>query len=362
MKRFFLFFSVIVFAAFFYSCENDLDTMVEQPQEIEKVISTSTLKSTGSYDGKVYTIRNSDGNYWLTGSGNLIAGTNTSLYEQWEFLSNGDDTYRLRNLGAYLDDAYDQYLDIYYYQDIFQLPKAILNYYDPNDPNQKWTVTENGLYQITCPSTNSRLRRIDDRVIVDDSQYGSFNWVLEEVAVCYATIYKHSLNDGPNDRASFAVGDYLVGSFHNTIGNDHLTAVEVVGGAEVTLYEHDGYGGRAYSFTEGKYDVAGYFNDVASSMQISHVDEGNEYVTIYKHRLNQTPNESASFGVGDYNIGTFHGTIGNDALTVLKVSEGLQVTIYEHSDFEGENYTFTPGTYDLLGFNDRTSSMRVRKR
>ncbi|MBD2511923.1 hypothetical protein H6G91_32595 [Nostoc muscorum FACHB-395] len=57
------------------------------------------------------------------------------------------------------------------------------------------------------------------------------------------------------------------------------------------------------------------------------------------------------------------GSIPNDAISSLKVPEGLRVTLFENTHFQGRSKTFPAGDYFYVGddFNDITSSIRVER-
>lgn len=55
--------------------------------------------------------------------------------------------------------------------------------------------------------------------------------------------------------------------------------------------------------------------------------------------------------------------IGNDKLSSLIVPRGYEVTLYEHSGFQGRNMKFETGRYHTVGeFNDLTSSINIEKK
>lgn len=68
--------------------------------------------------------------------------------------------------------------------------------------------------------------------------------------------------------------------------------------------------------------------------------------------------QSQALLVGNYDISELG--IGNDSLSSLRVPKGLQVTLYEHSGFQGRSKTLT-GNASYIGddFNDITSSIKV---
>ena len=65
-----------------------------------------------------------------------------------------------------------------------------------------------------------------------------------------------------------------------------------------------------------------------------------------------------SFQPGRYDIDAL--TVGNDALSSLKVPSGWRVTLYEHDNFAGRTKVFTAdATFVGYDFNDTTSSILV---
>lgn len=82
-------------------------------------------------------------------------------------------------------------------------------------------------------------------------------------------------------------------------------------------------------------------------------------ITIYKDTDYQ--GTSRSFSVGSYVLAE-HG-FPNDALSSLKVPDGLKVTLYQHSDFSGRRMLCVRDTSSLGGdVNDEISSIKVEER
>ncbi|NEQ65195.1 MAG: hypothetical protein F6K21_06795 [Symploca sp. SIO2D2] len=77
---------------------------------------------------------------------------------------------------------------------------------------------------------------------------------------------------------------------------------------------------------------------------------------VYKDKDYQ--GKSKRLLAGRYNMSQL-GTVGNDTISSLKVSSGCTVTLYEHSDFQGNSTRITEDTLDLSSFNDKTSSLIV---
>lgn len=83
-------------------------------------------------------------------------------------------------------------------------------------------------------------------------------------------------------------------------------------------------------------------------------------VTLYKH--SNKDGDSVAVGEGEYDKGDL-GDVGNNNLTSLYVPAGYKLTLYKDSEFSGESRTFTGEIYiahlSEYGFNDRVSSFKV---
>jgi hypothetical protein len=81
-------------------------------------------------------------------------------------------------------------------------------------------------------------------------------------------------------------------------------------------------------------------------------------VTIYEH--GNYEGTSQELTEGNYDLSSL--TIGNDALSSLKVPQGMKVTLYEEQGFTSREKSFTEDT-PWVGddFNDITSSIKVEK-
>ncbi|HPJ29786.1 MAG TPA: beta/gamma crystallin-related protein [Methanothrix sp.] len=84
--------------------------------------------------------------------------------------------------------------------------------------------------------------------------------------------------------------------------------------------------------------------------------KGDKVATIFEHK--NFKGRSQELGIGKYDINLL--TIGNDAVSSLKVPSGLRVILYEHSRFQGKSKTFSGGNHGTVDdFNDKTSSIIV---
>lgn len=68
---------------------------------------------------------------------------------------------------------------------------------------------------------------------------------------------------------------------------------------------------------------------------------------------------SQELGVGSWDVGKL--ASGKDTLSLVRVPEGLRVTLYLHSNFQGEHVSFTSDTSPVGDFKDKTSGILVEK-
>jgi len=164
--------------------------------------------------------------------------------------------------------------------------------------------------------------------------------------------------------------------------NDEISSIEVVGGATVIVYEHKNYSGASARVSRSIADLArfdvgvrgGNWNDRISSLKVfgGHGYDDRDDITdeniicmfFESHRRNSP---------------TLKGYIGkhhkiernwNDRVSVVWVRKGYILTLFEHSDFRGEELVLrsTSGrrggeffTLEDYGFNNRMSSYILEK-
>ncbi|HNB53536.1 MAG TPA: beta/gamma crystallin-related protein, partial [Anaerolineales bacterium] len=82
-----------------------------------------------------------------------------------------------------------------------------------------------------------------------------------------------------------------------------------------------------------------------------------QFAAIYQH--NDYGGAGQALSAGQYNINDL--LIGNDQLSSLRVPDGLQVTLYEHMDLQGNARTYTADAPSVGDFNDQASSILVEQ-
>ena len=79
---------------------------------------------------------------------------------------------------------------------------------------------------------------------------------------------------------------------------------------------------------------------------------------VYEHSSSGTTAGAArQLGAGRYDLARI--SIGNDAISSVKVPAGWRVTLYQHAGFNGTSKVLTADTPALPDFNDQTSSIVV---
>lgn len=161
-------------------------------------------------------------------------------------------------------------------------------------------------------------------------------------------LYEHAKFMGVS--VALGYGRYTSDQFSALAGK--VSAVKVPDGFIVTLYENSDFTGSKRVLDQ---DVSflNDFNDLTSSVVISE-----DKVTLYKDAYYSGP--SVKLGVGSYTFSDF-GNIGDDAISSLRVPEGLKVTLYSNSDFTGTEKVLTSDNewLDVDGYNDLTSSLVI---
>ena len=172
---------------------------------------------------------------------------------------------------------------------------------------------------------------------------------------------------------------YLV---DNSIGNDRIRSVRVPEGCEVTIYEHEDYGGRSVTLNRDHTDLTRtqFGRAGASSLRIR-CDRyrSNDYGSGSGHRYDDEDryDDRRARGVTFYRDSDYRGTsetywndrsnlsgtqVGNDRISSVQVDRGCRVVLYSDANFRGRSTVLTRDIEDLkrteVG-NDTVSSFRI---
>ena len=167
------------------------------------------------------------------------------------------------------------------------------------------------------------------------------------------TIYKDSNFKG--DHTGFDLEE--VSSLNKW--NDEISSLKISTGYQVTVYEHGDFKGKNVTITQGKANLVPLmWNDKISSLKVEKYNRDADAVTAYAD--------------GDYSGSVLPLKIGkyrdlnkeswlNNKISSFKVSEGYKVTIYDKSNFDGNQAIIINNTPSLrqINFNDKISSLAV---
>lgn len=168
------------------------------------------------------------------------------------------------------------------------------------------------------------------------------------------TIYKDS--DFKGEAKSFDEGDYDVDKLG--IGNDAVSSIKVPPGMQITLFQDSHWRGASKTFRADAPRMDSW-NDRASSIQVrTYPPTSTPRVTVY-----QDSRFAGSFEYlepGEYPTPA-QLAIGNDAISSVRIPEGLLAILYQDANFGGRVVGLDIDQYELgsVDFNDRTSSIRV---
>jgi hypothetical protein len=176
------------------------------------------------------------------------------------------------------------------------------------------------------------------------------------------------------------------------VDNDKLSSVKVPKGMKVTLYEHGGYTGRSIVLTEdasAEFLKKNKFNDIASSIRVEVLPEPVKEipkevpvdpapvvvvipVVVADEKDDALPTTTGVTLYQDNFMGLSHCFepgyyyelyIGNDELSSVKVTKGLWVLLFEHSNFQGRSLLLTQDASEdfITGkdFNNTATSLIV---
>lgn len=310
---------------------------------------------------KIYTISSGKSGLAMTqnSDGNIVQKTwAESDYQKWKIIPLSGGNFKIECV------ANGKVLDVPGASADNSIQLIAWDFKQSDNTNQQWRLVEQGQGTYRIEAVHSgKVMDVRDGSIAEGAaiqQHQSNNtdaqkWILSEVlpkSVLFdkkATIYQHANYGGASQE--LGLGSYDIDQL--TIGNDQVSSVKVPEGLRVTLYEHANFRGNHKTFTSDTSYVGDDFNDKTSGILVEKVATFFEHGSYQGNRL--------ALGVGRYNLKDIE-AIGNDRLSSVKVPNGLQVTLYEHADFQG-NYLVLDQDVDYLGnyrFNDVASSIVIK--
>ncbi len=166
------------------------------------------------------------------------------------------------------------------------------------------------------------------------------------------------------------VGEYTAAQLAAAgIKNNTISSIRVAEGYQIELFENDFYRGRSGTLQQNDSClVDDRFNDFISSVVVSRNTQTPattaatqpKAVTFYAHC--NYKGGSVRISQGRYDVNAMKANkIGDNVISSLKVEDGYQVTLFDHTKFGGQGKVFT-GNDECLdddALNERVSSMIV---
>lgn len=153
-------------------------------------------------------------------------------------------------------------------------------------------------------------------------------------------------------RKQLGIGRYKIGEIG--LPNNSLSSLRVGPGLKAILFENGDFTGSSVSYAHNTSSV-GSFNNRASSIVVEAVQS--PVVEVFERA--DYKGLCCVLGPGEYDV-TGIG-LPNDTLSSLRVPTGLEVILYENAGFAGPNVCYKASTSFVGSFNDKTSSIRVRR-
>jgi len=192
-----------------------------------------------------------------------------------------------------------------------------------------------------------------------------------------ATLFQHATHDAVFPGLSWIVGVGLTDA-GRAFQDDEASAVDVPEGYALVLYTDPGGGGQRTTIAAGLHNLAPYgFNDCVSSARLVRADGtsvgvhvgSSQHVLLYEHALDSGPEPGLVWTLrlpadrGSRLFTAVARDIEDNSASALLVPPHHEVTLFDEPDGRGRALVLGPGSYDLevMGFNDRASSVRVRR-
>ena len=166
------------------------------------------------------------------------------------------------------------------------------------------------------------------------------------------TFYEHG--DFGGNSQTFSAGTYRADNGQlNTVGNDNISSFNVPQGFKVRVCENES-GGLCREYGPGEYSYVGDdLNDKISFIEVT------QHVTVYQH--SNFTGTSQSFTPGTYKS-TQLNIVGNDAISSLRVPQGMVARVCTNSTGTGVCRQYTAGDHTYVGddLNDKISYIQVK--
>ena len=221
------------------------------------------------------------------------------------------------------------------------------------------TIFDESLSHVSTFSTGADESWIATNNAIKRAQYGSIwrvdnsagweDWQQTSAQADTVMVFEHKDYRG----ASSALVPGVYNMDQTAVGDNRLSSMLVPSGWQVTLYTGKYRSGRSWRYTGDTSFVGGTVNDTVSSIYV----KGPKLTAVALYQHTNYRGRKQLLSKGRHNLRDL--SIGNDALSSLRVPQGWTVTLYKHSNFSGTTRTVRGNEPDLGTFNDLTSSIIV---
>ena len=145
--------------------------------------------------------------------------------------------------------------------------------------------------------------------------------------------------------------------------NDRISSIRVFGGARVTVYRDEDFGGASKTFDRDVSNL-GDWNDRITSIQVTGTQYGGggsgyeprNGACFYMDADYRGENFCMNAGEDQRNVGDRY----NDRISSIRIFGAAEVIVYEEENFGGERRTINRSVSNLGSFNDKITSIEVK--
>ncbi len=243
-------------------------------------------------------------------------GTDHSFYE----------TTNISNMSAELGTTWDASLSSLKVNPGYK----VTLYSETNYGGNSWTYSHNNAY-VASHDTAKSLK-------------------VETTDIPVVTLYEHG--DYKGKEISFS-GTVSISQLSLYDLNDQLTAIKLVPGYQVTLYEHAYYGGESWTYQIDTGLIT--LNDKASSLIIEACDP--PVIAVYEDQYFKGRQLNFSGEIEITNLKDFN---MNDLISSIQIIDhNYEIEVFKHSNFGGNSKTYTGNVLYVSAWDDFISPLEI---
>jgi hypothetical protein len=200
--------------------------------------------------------------------------------------------------------------------------------------------------------------KVSDSIYKKTSSITIENWKDSDYS---AIFFEHNNNGGR--MMALGTGMYDKEVIGDRLGNDKISSIKLPSGWKVTVYENHHFTGNSLEITSNKNSMGDDWNDKISSIIIEKTPTNTNIVQFFVDPQYKNEKQSSKFGIGRYDKPRLESTtVGNDAISSIKVPSGLKVTVFEKDSFGGKCRIYTSDVSQLASdLDNKVSSIVVEE-